>query len=119
MAPASTAASISLRETGLACFGMIPFSRDVGIFGRMITPSGWKKNLNRSPGLRCKRSRTALGMVALSFTAECGFHQRKLLHALHFAKSKGKCTQNRRAIAFILEGLAGISLGFYSAFEGG
>jgi hypothetical protein len=49
VAPASTAASISSRETGLAGFGMIPFSRDVGIFGRMITPSGWKKNLNRSP----------------------------------------------------------------------
>src|SRR5579863_6761567 len=64
VAPASTAASISSSETGLAGFGMIPFSRDVGIFGSMITPSGWKKNLNRSPGLRCKRSRTALGIVA-------------------------------------------------------
>lgn len=64
VAPVSMAASISSRATGLAGFGMIPFSRDVGILGRIITPSGWKKNLNRSPGLRCKRSRTALGMVA-------------------------------------------------------
>src|ERR1700733_11119150 len=58
------AASISTRDTDLAGFRMIPFNRDVEIFGRMITPSGWKKNLNRSPGFRCKRSRTALGMVA-------------------------------------------------------
>ena len=55
---------MSSRETGLGGFGMTPLSRDAGIFGRMITPSGWKKNLNRSPGLRCQSSRTALGMVA-------------------------------------------------------
>src|SRR6185503_16748235 len=58
------AASISSRDTGLAGFGIIPFSREVGIFGRMITPSGWKKNLNRSPGFRLKNSRTAFGIVA-------------------------------------------------------
>jgi hypothetical protein len=59
------------------------------------------------------------GDGGLSFTAECGFHQRELLHALHLTKSKGKFIQNHRAMAFILEGVAGISLGFYSAFEGG
>ena len=34
VAPASMAASISSRDTGLAGFGMIPFSRDVGNFSK-------------------------------------------------------------------------------------
>jgi len=55
---------MSSSDTGLAGFGTIPLSREVGIFGRMMTPSGWKKNLNRSPGFKLNRSRTAFGMVA-------------------------------------------------------
>jgi hypothetical protein len=31
-------------------FGTILLSFDIGVFGRMTTvPSGWRKNLNRSP----------------------------------------------------------------------
>src|ERR1035441_5715950 len=64
VAPASIAPSISSRGTGLSSLGIIPFSRAVGILGRMITPSGWKKNLNRSPDFICRRSRTIFGIVA-------------------------------------------------------
>jgi hypothetical protein len=38
-----------LTETGLAGFGMIPFSRDAGIFGRMITPSGFPGTCKMNP----------------------------------------------------------------------
>src|SRR5579863_3355033 len=40
VAPASIPASMSASDTGLAGFGTTPLSREVGIFGRMITPSG-------------------------------------------------------------------------------
>jgi hypothetical protein len=91
VAPASMAASISSRDTGLAGLGMIPFNRNVGIFGRMITPSWWKKNLNQILGLRYKRSRTAL-----SFTAGSGFHKGETLHTLYFNESKesSACSSN-------------------------
>ena len=93
------AMSMSSSGTGLAGLGMIPFSRDVGIFGRMITLSGWKKNLKGSPGFRCKRSRTAFGMVAcplLLSVASMG----DFLCSLHLAKVKAqRARYNPQALA--------------------
>src|ERR1035438_878855 len=86
VAPASMAASICSRDTALAGFGMMPFSREVGILGRMMTPSGWKKNLNRSPGFRRNRSRTALGIVACPLLLSVASMMKCL--ALHFNRSK-------------------------------
>ena len=65
VAPASTAVFISLTEIGRFSLGTLPLNLDVRTFGKMATvPSGCRKNLNRSPGLRFKYSRTDLGIVA-------------------------------------------------------
>ena len=46
----------------------MPFRAEEGMVGRTTTvPSGWMKNLSRSPGLIPRCSRIALGMVTCPF----------------------------------------------------
>jgi hypothetical protein len=68
------APSISLRETGLAGFGMIPFSRDVGIFGSNDQAIGVKEELEPIPRFQAQTVAHRFGDGGLSFAAEFGFH---------------------------------------------
>src|SRR5580698_6393482 len=64
----------------------MPLSRAVEILGRRITPSGWKKNLNRSPGLIRSRSRTALGIVTCPLLLSVASIARSSLYILSEVK---------------------------------